>query len=190
MHAVYCCTDRLWVDREYRAVVCTFVMATPTSGRYIILTSAHCKALGCFHNGTVVFNTLRPRQNGRHFPDDIFKFIFLNENGRISIKISLKFVPKVPINNILALVQIMAWRRQGDKPLSEPMAHICVTRPQWVKHKLSFLNRTNVTSRKHTSYNPYRLALSPRPVLRAQHVHFSWQYICIWSSSTDSWLMW
>ena len=25
-------------------------------------------------------NTLRPRQDGRHFPDDIFKCIFLNEN--------------------------------------------------------------------------------------------------------------
>ena len=42
------------------------------------------------------------------------------------------------INNIPALVQIMAWRRPDDKPLSEPMmvsllTHICVTRPQWVK---------------------------------------------------------
>ena len=51
----------------------------------------------------------------------------------------LKFVPKGPINNNPALVQIMAWRRLGDKPLSEPMmvrvpTHICVTRPQWVKH--------------------------------------------------------
>ena len=84
------------------------------------------------------FNTLRPRQNGRRFADDTFKRIFLNENVRISIKISLKFVPKGPINKNPALVQIMAWRRSGDKPLSEPMlvslpTHICVTRPQWVK---------------------------------------------------------
>ena len=49
-------------------------------------------------------NTLRPRQNGRHFPDDIFKCIFFNENVLISIKISLKFVPKGQINNIPALV--------------------------------------------------------------------------------------
>ena len=88
------------------------------------------------------FNTLRPRQNGRHFPDDIFKWIFLNENVWISNKISLKFVPKVPINNIPALVQILAWRRSGDKPLSEPMMvsllmHICVNRPQWVKDACS-----------------------------------------------------
>ena len=77
-------------------------------------------------------------KNGRHFPDDIFKCIFLNESVWISIKFSLKFVPKGPIDNIPALVQIMAWRRSGDKPLSEPMmvsllTHLCVTRPQWVK---------------------------------------------------------
>ena len=46
------------------------------------------------------FNTLRPRQNGCHFSDDIFKWIFLNENVWISINISLKFVPRGPINNI------------------------------------------------------------------------------------------
>ena len=69
------------------------------------------------------FNPLRPRQNGRHFADDIFNSIFINENVWIPIKISLKFVPNglIKINNIPALVQIMAWRRPGDKPLSEPM---------------------------------------------------------------------
>ena len=77
------------------------------------------------------FSTLGPRQDGRHFTDDIFKCIFLNENVWIPIKISLKFVPKGLINNIPALVQIMAWRRRSDKPLSEPMmvslpTHICV----------------------------------------------------------------
>ena len=82
-------------------------------------------------------NTLRPRQNGRHFADDTFKPIFLNENVLISLKISLIFVPKVRINSSPALVQIMAWRRPSDKPLSEPMSgrsltRICVTRPQWV----------------------------------------------------------
>ena len=83
-------------------------------------------------------NTLRPRQDGRHFPDDIFKSIFFNGNMYILIKISLNCVPKCPIDNIQALVQIMPWCRLGDKPLSEPMivrlpTHICVTRPQWVK---------------------------------------------------------
>ena len=53
--------------------------------------------------------TLKPRQDGCQFPDDIFKCIFLNE--KISIEISLKFIPKSPINNIPALVQMMAWRQ-------------------------------------------------------------------------------
>ena len=86
----------------------------------------------------IQLNSLRPRQNGRHFANDILKCIFLNENVWIPNNISLKFVPKGPINNNPALVQVMAWRRPGDKPLSEPMmvwllTHICVTRPQWVK---------------------------------------------------------
>ena len=81
-------------------------------------------------------NTLKQRQDGRYFVDDVLKCIFLNENVLISIKISLKLVPKGQINNIPALVQIMAWRGPGNKPLSEPMlvfvpAHICVTRPQY-----------------------------------------------------------
>ena len=85
--------------------------------------------------------TLRPRQNGGHFPDDIFKLIFLNEIILIWIKISLKFVPRGRINNIPALVHIIAWCRPGGKPLSEPMmvsslTHICVTRPQWVNYML------------------------------------------------------
>ena len=83
-------------------------------------------------------NTLRPRQNGRRFADDTFKRILLNENARILIKISPRFVPKGPISNNPALFQIMAWRRPGDKPLSDPMVvwsltHICVTPPQWVQ---------------------------------------------------------
>ena len=98
-----------------------------------------------------ILNTLRPRQNGRRFADDIFKCIFVNENAWILIKMSLKFVPKGPINNIPALVQIMAWRRPGDKPLSEAMlvslpTHICVSRPQWV-------NFNNINTFSHSASN-------------------------------------
>ena len=60
-------------------------------------------------------------QNGRLFTDDIFRCIFVNEKLCILVKISPTFVPKGPIDNNLALVQIMAWCRIGDKPLSEPM---------------------------------------------------------------------
>ena len=82
----------------------------------------------------ICLNILRPSQN---FADDIFKCIFLNWNIWILIKISLMFVLKGPINNMPSLVQVMAWRRPGDKPLSEPMMvrlsiHISVTRPQWI----------------------------------------------------------
>ena len=53
--------------------------------------------------------------------DDIFKCIFLNENDKIPIWISLKLVPRSPIDDEPALVQVIAWRRTGDKPLPEPM---------------------------------------------------------------------
>ena len=53
--------------------------------------------------------------------DDNLKCIFLNENDRIPIRISLKFVPRSPIDNISALVQVTACRRTGDKPLPELM---------------------------------------------------------------------
>ena len=82
-------------------------------------------------------NTLRPGQNGRHLTDDIFTCIFINENCCILIKFSLKYVHKDLIDNNAALVQIMAWRQSGNKPLPEQMmikllTHIWVTWPQWV----------------------------------------------------------
>ena len=52
---------------------------------------------------------------------DIFKCIFSNGNDRIQIQISLKLVPKSPIDNKPALVQVMAWHGTGDKPFPEPM---------------------------------------------------------------------
>ena len=33
----------------------------------------------------------------------------------------MQFVPKGPIDNKSALVHVTAWRRSGDKPLTEPM---------------------------------------------------------------------
>ena len=71
-----------------------------------------------------------PSQNGRHFADDLFRYIFLNKNIWISIKISLKFVPKYLINHIPALVQIMAWCRPGDKPLSDSKMAYFSDKPQ------------------------------------------------------------
>ena len=83
----------------------------------------------CCHFDTDNFlNTLRPTQNGRHFPDDIFKLLFFNVNGLIPINISLKFVHKGPVNNIAVLVEIMAWRRSGVQSIFWS----AITRP-WVE---------------------------------------------------------
>ena len=116
------------------------------------------------------FNSLRPRLNRRPLTDDIFKCIFFNENVWISIKISLKFVPKGPINNVPALVQIMAWRRPADKPLSEPvivslLTHICVTRPQWVKvtlgsHLLFFFIKIQIRWKIRFAVTPFLAMIS------------------------------
>ena len=51
--------------------------------------------------------------------DDNFKLIFLNENDRIPIRISLKWVPRSPININTKIA--LAWRRTGDTLLPELM---------------------------------------------------------------------
>ena len=113
-------------------------------GIYCVIHSTRSSLIPIMARGLIgtysFFNTLRPRQNGCHFADDSLKCIFVNENIWIATKISLKFVPKGPINNIPALIQIVAWRQSDDKPLSEPMmvglpTHIYmhVTWPQYVK---------------------------------------------------------
>ena len=56
----------------------------------------------------------------RYVADGTSKCIFSNQNVRMSFNISLKFVPKGPINNFPGLVLIMAWHQTGDKTLSEP----------------------------------------------------------------------
>ena len=63
-----------------------------------------------------IFNTLRSRQNGRHSADDPFWLILFC--GYVLMPISLNFVAKVSIEYNPALVQILAWCRPGDKPLS------------------------------------------------------------------------
>ena len=135
----------------------------------------HISPRTCYH--------IEARQNGRHFPDDIFKSIFLNKNVWFSIKVSLKFVPKGPINNIPTLVQIMAWRRSGDKPLSEPiminlLKHKCVTRSQcdkqgsgapnidWV---LPFQN-TYISSKTHGQNLQQKLLISNYCFFLSQHL--------------------
>ena len=60
------------------------------------------------------------------FTDDIFKSFLLNDDIWISTKISLTFFPKSSINSRVALIQIMTWRRTGDKQLFERMMTWCI----------------------------------------------------------------
>ena len=96
---------------------------------------SHCISVSrlwvlCKHNLILNFNVLaikgeqyHSRTFCRHFTDDVFKCIFTNDNKWTSLKIPLKFVPNVWINNIPALVRIMAWRRPGAEFTDSYMRH-------------------------------------------------------------------
>ena len=90
-----------------------------------------------FKESTRYFNSLRPRQNGHHFQTTFSNVISWMKMYEFPLRFHWSLFPRVDFNNIPALGQIMAWRRPGDKPLSEPMmvsllTHRCATRPQWV----------------------------------------------------------
>ena len=126
----------------HEAILCIWgVLSGALFGRFTAVHLAHLgtsrchRQMCCCHWGvdplvsgdatlsgvtTSNINTFRREQNGRHFADDLFKLFFLYGTYCIPIKISLKFVLDGPINNEPILVQIMAWRRTGDKQLSEP----------------------------------------------------------------------
>ena len=94
----------------------------------------------CYRCSSSLFKRLFNLLRLKHFTEDISKCIFLKEVIWISINILLKFVPEVWINNMPALVQIMAWCWSGNKSISEPMMvgllmHMCIPLPQWVKFK-------------------------------------------------------
>ena len=131
----------LWDMEQVNSGICEIVLvchlASENTQWKLLITKRDQRSCLLTTAVTPRFNTLRPRQDGRYLADDGLKCIFLNENVWISLKIPLKFVARGPINNIPAFGQIMAWRRPGDRPLSEPMrvcllTHICVTRTQWV----------------------------------------------------------
>ena len=75
----------------------------------------------CRRVGIMPLNSSLPGQNGRHFTDDSFKYIFMNEKFCILIWISLKLVPYGLIDNKSVLVHVMAWYQTSDKPLPKPM---------------------------------------------------------------------
>ena len=111
-------------------------------------TTAFCCIKYCVSHRRSFDSFLTHWRNGHNFADDPFKRILLNETFRSAFKISLTFAPKGPVNNIEAFVQIMAWCRPGDKPLSEPMimsllTHVCVHWPQCVNDMCIMCNMCN-----------------------------------------------
>ena len=103
---------------------------------------------------------MRPRQNCWYFAGDIFKHIFLNENCLILIQISLRFVPKRRIHNNTALVLIMAWRREGDKPLSYKIVYWRIYASLGLK-ELEF-NNISSTIFNHADWSPKFNPKSPK----------------------------
>ena len=145
----------------------------PTLLTHLCVTWPWCAKWSDMHIWEMRIFTLRPRQNGCHFAANIFNCIFLNKNVWILIKVSLKFVPNVPTNNIPPLVLIMAWCRLGNKPLSEPMmvrllTHIYVSQPQWVNNEMT---------------NPGSITLL---ILVRCWSSFGWNLQCLWDNIWDS----
>ena len=116
---------------------------TPTNGLNYYFILPRPLYLSCTRwTMFMVINTIRSKKSGRHFSNNIFKFIFLRGLVSRSVKISAMFIPKCSLDKKLALVQVMALHRTGHKPLPESMInrffHVCivVTRPYLVTVQL------------------------------------------------------
>ena len=121
---------------------CNFSRANPNELYHVRAT--HALTFISSHGALPYINTLRPRQDGYHFADNIFKLIFLNEHVFIMIKISLKFVPMSPITNEPASVHKMAWCRKGL------LTNIRVTWLKWVNISYHTAYRYNMFSKRHS----------------------------------------
>ena len=88
-----------------------------------------------------------------------FQTCFLEWNVWISIKSSLKFVAKVPIDKMSALVSVRAWHWTGDKPLctwinyGPAMLHICLSWSQWGWKASLSRNRPQFFWQTHPCFN-------------------------------------
>ena len=111
--STHCITYPLWGESKDDQM--------PFTKGSISMSWHHNGIQNCLHiyHGSV--STLTHRQNCHNFADSIFKCSLFYKKLSISFQISLKFVSNGSINNNPTLVQIMAWRRTGDKPSSEPM---------------------------------------------------------------------
>ena len=78
---------------------------------------------------------ISPGQNGRHFADHIFRCIFINEKFWLGIHWCLF------LRSNWALVQVMAWRRTGVKPIPEPM--LAQFTDAYMRHKGRWVDMLN-----------------------------------------------
>ena len=105
-----------------------------------------------------LINTSKPARYYCLITAGTIKVISLYLHLRILIKISVKFVTKGPINDMLALVQIMAWCRKGVKPLSKPMATLLADASlghddaRWTMYFTKFFSCLLKYSSRFTSY--------------------------------------
>ena len=98
-----------------------YITAFSTKSALCCCYAMPCLTTSSLFTGHEIFLNSPPRgKNCRHFADDTFKCVLMNKNICI-IRILLKYVPKGPIDNRPALVQVRAWRWSGDKPLPEPI---------------------------------------------------------------------
>ena len=88
-------------------------------------------------------------------------------------KTSLKFVPKGPVDNNPALVQMMAWRQIGDKPLSEPMLTRFTDAYMWHWGQMSKLTNFGCW---------WPVALAPR-----RHQQTNCWFQCVMSQAVSKW---
>ena len=92
---------------------------------------------------------------------------------RILIQISLKFVPRCPVDNKSALEQVMAWRRRGDKLLPSSLTHNRVTGGRWVKVVTQLLVAFHILVTFHSSL-PW---LESRKTCLGRHCQFQWNIL-------------
>ena len=131
---------RSWTNVDLLSVMSYGIYLRPKEMRKMSVTTKFEKSFNPLSQlpmgkWVLLINTLRLRQNVRHFADDISKCISLNEHFLILNKIWLKCVPCGLIENKAALVQIMAWHRTGNKPLSEAMLVCCTD--TYMRHSAS-----------------------------------------------------
>ena len=78
-------------------------------------------------------NTLGPRQNDRHFPDDIFNCILLKENICLKFQIKCSKLYNLQYSSIGLDNGLAPTRRQAIIwTIYRLPTHVCVTRPEWV----------------------------------------------------------